>query len=458
MKTIGVVICNYNKKDFVVECVKSLKKQTVTDFDIYVVDNASIDGSAEFLSSMFGKEIMLICNEENLGGSGGFNSGIREVMGKSYEYVMLLDNDVVLAEDCVEKSIEIMRTHPDIGMLGCEILKMDYPDRIQEFGPTINYNIMNFELNHGGEIDKGQLPEIADCDYVPACAMVVRREVVEKIGLMPQENFIYYDDITWGVRCRRANYRVAVTSLAKAWHKGGAAINPTTFSNYYLSRNKTSFFMKYMQTVCDDTEITDEQIEKRAEDILRDTFEGIYACNKKGVPNVSKSRMEAFLDALWGVTGKAEPYKIRQKGLPDVKVEQFLQDKEKIHIHMNGLWENTRRILNWFYELETRFEKKFVVSISDEKEYVGEEILGILIESESQNDKQCDAEFYMCPHIYEIEINEFDKMWIDGWRNAILDDEDFRSQQGFRPSYELFKLCFKELLVSTIRKNLQMEI
>ena len=73
--------------------------------------------------------------------------------------------------------------------------------------------------------------------------------VVEKIGCMPEENFIYYDDITWGVRCHRAGYRVVANSHATVWHKGGAAINPTTFANYYLNRNKVRFFMTYIPSL-----------------------------------------------------------------------------------------------------------------------------------------------------------------------------------------------------------------
>lgn len=454
MKNVGVVICNFNKKDYVVGCIESLKKQTLKDFDIYVVDNASIDGTTEFLSKKFQDEIILICNTENLGGSGGFNSGIKEAMKQDYKYLMLLDNDVVLSEECVKKCVEIMEENDDIGMLGCEILKMDYPDRIQEFGPTLNYDVMNFELNYGGEIDYGQLPDIKDCDYVPACAMMVRTVIIEKIGIMPQENFIYYDDITWGVRCHRAGYRVAVTSKAKAWHKGGAAINSTTFASYYLNRNKIRFFMKYMATVCDDTKVTDVQIEKRAEDILRDIFEGIYSCNKNGMPNMSKTRMEAFLDALWGKTGKAELFKIRQREMPENKFDKFVLDKSTIHIHMNGLWENTRRIVNWLYELEKKNGVKFKISISDDGEFVGSELMEISI----MDEKVCtngsyDADLHMCKHIYEIEIEKFDKLWIDGWRNAILDIEDYDSQKAFKTSYELFRLCFMEVLINKIKEN-----
>lgn len=456
MKRTGVVICNYNKKEYVAKCMASLNKQTLKEFDVYVVDNASTDGSAEYLSELFGDEIHLICNTENLGGSGGFNTGIRIAMEKGYDYIMLLDNDVVLAEDCMEKSIHIMNIRSDIGMLGCEILKMDEPDRIQEFGPTLNYEVMNFELNHGGEIDHGQLPVFADCDYVPACAMMVRKEVIKKIGLMPQENFIYYDDITWGVRCHRAGYRVMVTSLAKAWHKGGAAVNPTTFASYYLNRNKIRFFTQFICTEGDDNKVTEMQISKRAEDILRDIFEGVYSCYKNGMSNMSKTRMEAFLDALCDVTGKAEPYKIRQRENPKERFDIFLEDKKTILLHMHGLWEPTRRIVNRLYELEKKTGNSFEITIRDDSEFIGLDMLGNRIGSEADaaDHNNYNADLHICRHIYEMELKTFDRCWIDSWRNVVLNEEDFISQKAFAAAYDLFHLCFKEMVENKIRENL----
>lgn len=458
MNRIGIIICNYNKKEYVEKCIESLEKQSMKDFDIYVVDNASTDGSAEYLTKRFSDEIVLICNHENLGGSGGFNTGIRLVMEKKYPLIMLLDNDVVLSEGCLENCYKLMNEDKKIGMLGCEIMKMDYPDKIQEFGPIVNYETMNFELNHGGEVDKGQLPELSECDYVPACAMMVRTDVVKKIGVMPKENFIYYDDITWGIRCHRAGYKVVVTSKAKAWHKGGAAINPTTFASYYLNRNKLRFFMRYMATECDDMNVTEEQIENRAEKLIKDVFQGIYSCNHHGMPNMAKTRMEAFLDALWGVTGKADEYKIRHRETPENKFDKYVLDKKKIHLHMNGYWENTRRIVNWIYELGRQNGIEYDISISDAGQYIGDELMGIVIDDESNRSKvKAEADLHICKHIYELEIDNLDKLWVDGWRNTVIDKLDLESQKNYGSAYELFEICFKDIVVETIKRNIRNE-
>ncbi len=87
MRKIGVVICNYNKRDYVLNCIASMLKQSV-EADIYVVDNASADGSAEAVRQKYGQQVTLIENKDNLGGSGGFNTGLRRVLQEDYTYIM----------------------------------------------------------------------------------------------------------------------------------------------------------------------------------------------------------------------------------------------------------------------------------------------------------------------------------------------------------------------------------
>ena len=94
MKKIGIVICNFNKADKVLECIQCVLESKFQDFDIYVVDNASIDNSVKMINEKYGDKVNLIVNEENLGGSGGFNKGLRTAYDKGYEYLMCIDNDL----------------------------------------------------------------------------------------------------------------------------------------------------------------------------------------------------------------------------------------------------------------------------------------------------------------------------------------------------------------------------
>lgn len=92
-KEIGIVVCNYNKKDYVLDCIQSIL-DSEGSFDLYIVDNASDDGSADAVKEKYSDRVILIENKENLGGSGGFNTGLRYAMDKGHKYLMCVDNDV----------------------------------------------------------------------------------------------------------------------------------------------------------------------------------------------------------------------------------------------------------------------------------------------------------------------------------------------------------------------------
>ena len=146
MNPIGIVICNFNKKEYVLECVQSILESKVHNFDIYVVDNASTDGSVEALEMTYGDQITILANEENLGGSGGFNTGLRVVRDKGYEYFMCLDDDALVDENAIFELFEYMEANPDVGMAGCRVYHRQMPDYIQQCGLYIDFDHYNEDV------------------------------------------------------------------------------------------------------------------------------------------------------------------------------------------------------------------------------------------------------------------------------------------------------------------------
>ncbi len=451
MKKIGVIICTYNKKEYVLKCVASLERQSFRDFGIYVVDNASTDGTMEAVQETYGSLLHYLCLPENLGGTGGFNAGLRTCMEEPFDYFLLLDNDVVLKEDCLEKLVFLMERHGDLGILGCKILRMDEPDTIQEFGPVLDPENVNFILRYRGEKDSLPLPEILPCDYVPACAMMVRREVVERIGLMPEENFIYYDDIEWCVRCREAGWKVAAANKAKAWHKGGAAIQTTTFSVYYINRNKTRFYMCYFPGKFQTEEERMEAIGHRADVILRDMFEGCFVCKQQGQLNVLKTRMDAFLDAMEGKTGKAEAWKIRPHEHTYLdRFKEVMGKAGKIAIHTHGDEANTSRVLSFLRIVEQERGQAMDISLVD-KESQGESLFGLTVLPELPGrESDYDHVLHVCRHVYKLDPGNLEGSYVDGWGNLMLGQEDFEKLLDYRKMLEVFMLCYRERMVQGI--------
>lgn len=223
MRRTGVVICNYNKAECVLACIESVLESKTDDFDIYAVDNASTDGSPEKIRDKFGTQVKLIANSENLGGSGGFNAGIRHVTEAGYEYVWCLDNDVLVDEQALTALVVFMDSHPEVGMAGSKVLDMDGSCTIQQLGMTVRYDRYCVEANYQGMYaDDPRVPQTVYADAVAACSLLVRTSVIKKIGVMPEENFLYWDDTEWGVRCNLAGYRVAAVGSSIVEHRMGA--------------------------------------------------------------------------------------------------------------------------------------------------------------------------------------------------------------------------------------------
>lgn len=329
MKRVGIVICNYNKEKEVVECIKAVLENKYTDYKIYVVDNASVDKSVERISAIKqGKDIELIVNKENLGGSGGFNTGLKKAYENGHEYLMCVDNDAILDEDCIGNMVEFLDKEPEVGIVAPKIYHLDAPGLIQQYGSFINYEdyyVDSIYLNHE---EDGTLPEIVYSDAVPACALLIRRSVVEKIGFMPEENFLYWDDTEWCCRCTDAGYKVASIGCAAAAHAMGAkkeAVN--TFPTYYAWRNWIVFYMKRLNK---------DRLDDMAEVFLNSIFEIVYEGTYRNEINISKTVMAAFDDAIHGVMGKAGEDRIFEVEKTYDGVGKVIADKKHIYIEENG--------------------------------------------------------------------------------------------------------------------------
>lgn len=304
MARVGVVICNFNKKNDVLDCIASVLENKYTDLFIYVVDNASSDGSAMAIMSEYADvpNMMLIVNEENLGGSGGFNTGLRKALEAEHEYLMCVDNDALLDENCVGALVEFLDKEAEAGIAAAKIYHRDDSDYVQQFGSFIdwhNYSVNSVYYNH---LEDGTMPEVVYTDAVPACALMIRKSVIDKIGVMPEENFLYWDDTEWCVRCTMAGFQVASVGAAKALHAMGARKEDVnTFPTYYAWRNWVKFFLDHTPKM---------MLEDMAEMFLKSVFEVNYSCLYRSEPNKSKTVMLALDDALHGVLGKAREGRI----------------------------------------------------------------------------------------------------------------------------------------------------
>ena len=163
---------------------------------------------------------------------------------------MCVDNDAMLDEQAIGNLYNFLETHEEAGMAGAKVYNMEAPDYVQQFGQEIDFKYFCTEALHFNEFEDGNMPEYIYTDSVAACSLMVKRCVIDKIGFMPEENFLYWDDTEWCYRCNLAGYKVASVGNAKALHAMGAkneSVN--TFPTYYAWRNWIVFFTKYVKEI-----------------------------------------------------------------------------------------------------------------------------------------------------------------------------------------------------------------
>lgn len=460
MKEVGIYICNYNKSEYVVRCVDSLLKQTFGSQDIYVVDNASEDNSVELLESTFGNTITVIKNSENLGGSGGFNVGLRDALQKEYKYVVLVDNDVWINCDTIEIMYHYMENHSDVGILGAKILQMDKPEIVQDLGGSLNSKY-NMEGNYYGKLDDG-LPLELECDYISTCTAMARISAVKKFGLMPEENFIYWDDVEWSKKCQLEGYRTVAISAAKVWHKHSIMGRPSSFVKYYLTRNRLHFFTKY---------IPDENVDSFIEVILSEILSQLYGYYNKNMMGLFHTMVYAFEDFLHEIRGKAEEFKTMKTPEKTTPFERVLEGKKRINIFFTDNFhkEDPLDIYCIFLYIVGNIQKKFPqkrlwVSLENcgydriafenlleqaVKMYRPEfEMPEILFSSDNAGDT-FDLEFVMCEHVKLVDKSALPRVYVDKYCNCITSEEDYIYFKGYSMNEKFFKEMYRPLMKQT---------
>lgn len=249
-RKVFIIILNWNGYRDTDECIRSLMELSYPSYQIVVVDNGSTDGSVARLKEEF-KEIVCIANKENLGFAGGNNVGVRYALEHEADYVLLLNNDTIVAPSMLDKLVEAGEADAGIGILGAKIYC--YPESSRLWGAGGEIDWMHGKTYHIGyhEPDDGQWNRAMDVDYVSGCALMVKRGVLEKAGLLDERYFLYYEETDFCIRARNKGFRVLYVPEAKLWHKvsstTGGGYGP--IYTYYMTRNRLLFMRRYLDDV-----------------------------------------------------------------------------------------------------------------------------------------------------------------------------------------------------------------
>jgi len=247
LPTVAVIILTWNGKDLVADCVKSVLQCTYPNIKIIVVDNASGDGTVDALRADFGDSIDVISNPRNLMYAGGNNVGIRRALATDAEWLLLLNNDVEVDPGLLEALVSVGLSDRRIGIVGPKIYFWNPPDMIWFAGGELS--LWGRGSRHIGirRIDHGQFDRIRNVDYVTGCALMIRRSVIDKIGLLDKSFRMYNEDADWCLRAREAGYRVVYAPEGKLWHKisSSAGGQLSLFKIRHRARSQWCFLKKH---------------------------------------------------------------------------------------------------------------------------------------------------------------------------------------------------------------------
>ncbi len=259
---VSIILVNYNSKEDTIECLKSLQNIKSTGFkhSIIVVDNASRE-ALELPKSLQENQIQILRSESNKGFTGGNNLGIYYAVEKfNSDYVLLLNNDTTVDEEFLKELLKTAESDPRTGMVaskiyfskGNEFHKESYDK--SELGKVLWYAGGSIDWNHLAafhrgvdEIDRGQFDEQTESDFATGCSVLVKREILEKVGTLDKRFFLYLEDVDWSVRVTKAGYKIAFCPKSVVYHKNagssGGSGSPT--HSYYQTRNRLLFAFKH---------------------------------------------------------------------------------------------------------------------------------------------------------------------------------------------------------------------
>lgn len=284
---VSIIILNWNGWQDTIECLESLYQIDYPNYDVIVVDNDSNDesikkikeycnGEIKLESSFFKyntfnkpievlkpgiydngsgkdvasplKELILIKNDKNTGFAEGNNIGIRYALENlDPDYVLLLNNDTVVDNEFLVEMLKISESNNKIGIVGPKIYYYDEPDRIWFAIGKISWKFCR-GLNIGyNELDNGQYNDITEAEYISGCAFLIKREVINRIGLLDKRFFLYFEEIDWTLRASKLGYKSVFAPKGKIWHKiskSGGGIKGK-IGLYYITRNRWLFMKRW---------------------------------------------------------------------------------------------------------------------------------------------------------------------------------------------------------------------
>lgn len=240
---VSVITLNYNGTRVTCEFLESCRKLLYTNYEILVCDMASNEDPTPQITAGNYPNTRVLLAGKNLGFAGGNNWGIAQAKG---EYIFIVNNDTEVTPDLIHKLLAPFMDNPRIGVVCPKIKFWDHPDIIQYAGFS-KMNLITGRTSTVGEKEKdeGQHDTSGPTHGAHGCAMMVKREVIDKVGSFPAKFFLYYEEWDWSARIIRAGYTIWYEADAVIYHKESMSVGKNNpMKVYYHTRNRILYMRR----------------------------------------------------------------------------------------------------------------------------------------------------------------------------------------------------------------------
>ena len=273
---ISIITVNYNGLKDTCDLIESIPFND--NMEVIVIDNASKQDEASLIAQRF-PQVKTIRSDKNLGFAGGNNLGIKAAQGK---YIFLINNDTLFKEFNVQPLIDRLELSDKIGIV-CPKIRFAWgtnPIQFTGYSPLSKVTVRNQALGFGEE-DLGQYDTTHSTPYAHGAAMLIKREAMENVGLMPECYFLYYEELDWSMMFTRAGYEIWYDPACTIYHKESQSTGQNSpLRTYYITRNRLLLVKRNWQGIYKWLAYCYLSCIVATRDILKYTITGKYALAK----------------------------------------------------------------------------------------------------------------------------------------------------------------------------------
>ncbi len=289
--SVWAVVLHYRLWRETEACVRSLLQSDYPALEILVVDNGSPDSSAEELRARLPARVQFLSLPENRFYAGGMNAGIAWALDRGAAWVLALNNDTLAEPTMISHLVEAGLSAAAVGVVAPLIYYAEQPERLWNAGAH-QRSFLPFPraLAQGSLAEQGEAP--IEVDYVTGCAMLLRREALERIGAFDERYRMYYEDLDLCQRMQQAGYRIVVARQARLGHLVGRTVaQEPAINRYYHTRNRWRFFRGNAKGIM--------RLWCALVLLVQEGGRGLwYAVQRQ--PDLARAQAMALHDALWG--------------------------------------------------------------------------------------------------------------------------------------------------------------